>query len=88
MNTAIVKIWGTIVGAVAWNDELGYSTFEYDSKFKEKGWELAPFQMPLSSQKRIHSFPALRKKKSLLLTHSKGYLAFWQMYCPTDMAMS
>ena len=46
MNTAIVKIWGTIVGAVAWNDELGYSTFEYDSKFKEKGWDLAPFQMP------------------------------------------
>ncbi len=72
MNTAIVKIWGTIVGAVAWNDELGYSTFEYDSKFKEKVWDLAPFQMPLSSQKRIHSFPALRKKEEPSLDTFKG----------------
>jgi serine/threonine-protein kinase HipA len=72
MNTAIVKIWGTIVGAVAWNDELGYSTFEYDSKFKEKVWELSPFQMPLSSQKRIHSFPALRKKEEPSLDTFKG----------------
>jgi serine/threonine-protein kinase HipA len=72
MNTAIVKIWGTIVGAVAWNDELGYSTFEYDSKFKEKGWDLAPFQLPLGSQKRIHSFPALRKKEEPSLDTFKG----------------
>lgn len=72
MNTAIVKIWGTIVGAVAWNDERGYSTFEYDSKFKEKVWELAPFQMPLRSQKRIHHFPALRKKDEPSLDTFKG----------------
>lgn len=64
MNTAIVKIWGTIVGAVAWNDELGYSTFEYDSKFKEKGWELAPFQMPLSSQKEYIVFRPYAKRRA------------------------
>jgi len=72
MNTAIVNIWGTQVGAVAWNAELGYATFEYDSKFKEKGWDLAPFQMPLNAKKRIHSFPALRKKEDSSLDTFKG----------------
>jgi serine/threonine-protein kinase HipA len=37
-----VKIWGELVGAVAWDEATGYASFEYDSKFKENGWELAP----------------------------------------------
>jgi len=62
MNTAFVKIWGELVGAVAWDDSTGYATFEYDAKFKNKGWELAPLQMPVSGTKSSFSFPALRKK--------------------------
>ena len=36
MNTAFVKIWGEIVGAVAWDEKTGLASFEYDSKFKTR----------------------------------------------------
>lgn len=72
MNTAFVKIWGELVGAVAWDDATGYSTFEYDSKFKSKGWELAPLQMPISVSKSSFGFPALRKKADPALDTFKG----------------
>ncbi|MFZ4102430.1 MAG: HipA N-terminal domain-containing protein, partial [Sphingobacterium thalpophilum] len=62
MKTAYVKIWGELVGAVAWDDAAGYATFEYDSKFKSKGWELAPLQMPIKENKSSFNFPALRKR--------------------------
>lgn len=51
MNTAFVKIWGELVGAVAWDDATGVATFEYDSKFKNKGWDLAPLQMSVKERK-------------------------------------
>ena len=35
MNTAFVKIWGEIVGAVAWDEKTGLASFEYDTKFKK-----------------------------------------------------
>jgi len=72
MNTAFVKIWGELVGAVAWDDTTGYATFEYDSTFKNRGWELAPLQMPASGAKSSFSFPALRKKPEPYLDAFKG----------------
>ena len=72
MNTAFVKIWGELVGAVAWDEATGYATFEYDAAFKRKGWELAPLQMPVSTNKSSFSFPALRKKSDPALDTFKG----------------
>lgn len=72
MNTAFVKIWGELVGAVAWDEATGFATFEYHSKFKDKGWDLAPFQMPVSGSKSSFSFPALRKKPDSALDTFKG----------------
>lgn len=72
MNTALVKIWGELAGAVAWDNTTGYATFEYDSKFKRKGWELAPIQMPVSESKSSYNFPALRKKSDPALDAFKG----------------
>lgn len=72
MNTAFVKIWGELVGAVAWDDATGYATFEYDSKFKSKGWDLAPLQMSIYDRKRDFNFPALRKKADPALDTFKG----------------
>lgn len=72
MNTAFVKIWGELVGAVAWDDTTGYATFEYDSKFKSKGWDLAPLQMSIYDRKRDFNFPALRKKADPALDTFKG----------------
>jgi serine/threonine-protein kinase HipA len=72
MNTAFVKIWGELVGAVAWDDATGYATFEYDSKFNAKGWDLAPLQMSINERKRDFYFPALRKKLDPTLDTFKG----------------
>jgi hypothetical protein len=38
MNTAFVKIWGQVIGAVAWSESNGYATFEFDSKFRANQW--------------------------------------------------
>ena len=72
MNTALVKIWGELVGAVAWDDGTGYATFEYDPQFKSKGWDLAPLQMPVKAPQNTFGFRALRKKADPTLDTFKG----------------
>ncbi|HWR01637.1 MAG TPA: type II toxin-antitoxin system HipA family toxin [Chlorobaculum sp.] len=72
MNVAEVKIWGEMVGAVAWDEPAGLATFEYEPRFKSKGWELAPLQMPLSAASNTFSFPALRRKADPTLDTFKG----------------
>ena len=72
MKTAFIKIWGELVGAVAWDDKLGYASFEYDTKFKQLHWDLAPLKMPIHSTKNIFSFPELRKNKTSLYDTYKG----------------
>ena len=34
MDVAEVKIWGELVGAVAWDERTGLASFEYDPNFK------------------------------------------------------
>ena len=63
MNTAIVKIWGKEVGAVAWDERSRLASFEYTPAFKRLGWELSPLKMPLTPEKKIYSFPDIRKVK-------------------------
>jgi len=72
MNTAYVKIWGELVGAVAWNEATGIATFEYDPKFRQLNWDLAPLQMPIRSEKTIFEFPSLRKKPDASTDAFKG----------------
>lgn len=72
MNTAYVKIWGELVGAVAWDETTGYATFEYNPKFKTKGWDLSPLQMPIKGNKSSFNFPALRKRNDPALDTFKG----------------
>lgn len=72
MNTAFVKIWNELVGAVAWDEATGLASFEYDSAFIRKGWNLAPLKMPVNTGSRLFSFPALRKKSDTALDTFKG----------------
>lgn len=72
MNTAFVKIWGELAGAVAWDDATGFATFEYEPKFRSKAWDLSPLQMPVHTTKSIFSFPDLRKKADPALDTFKG----------------
>jgi serine/threonine-protein kinase HipA len=65
VTTAFVKIWGETVGAVAWNTEKGFASFEYDPKFINTKSDLSPIKMPIAnSNKRIFSFPELRDTKT------------------------
>lgn len=72
VTTAFVKIWGQTVGAVAWDSDSQYASFEYDPAFINKGWDLSPIKMPLSQGKRIFSFPDLRKPKDSEFDTFKG----------------
>ena len=72
MYVAEVKIWGKLVGAVAWDEESNIASFEYDQSFKKLSWELAPLKMPVSSIKKIFSFPDLRKDKDAEFDTFKG----------------
>ena len=72
MQGAEVKIWGKLVGAVAWDQDNGLATFEYDPKFKSLGWELAPLKMPVSGNQNQFSFPELRKDKNAAYDTFKG----------------
>ena len=59
-----VNIWGTFVGAVAWDDSRGYATFEFDPDFLKKGWDISPLTMSIedaSTSNNIFSFPSLNK---------------------------
>ncbi len=62
-KTAFVKVWGHTIGAVSWDDNKGYTSFEYDSKFKSLEIDLSPIKMPIKSGASIFSFPELRTKK-------------------------
>ncbi|UOK42513.1 MULTISPECIES: type II toxin-antitoxin system HipA family toxin [Flavobacterium] len=65
ITTAFIKIWGETVGAVAWNPETRIASFEYDSKFITKKWDLAPLKMSVAnSNKRVFSFHELRDIKT------------------------
>lgn len=72
MDVAEVKIWGELVGAVAWDERTGLASFEYDPNFKKLNWDLAPFKMPVSLSKRVFTFPELRKSKNAEFDTFKG----------------
>lgn len=72
MNTAFVKIWGKLVGAVAWDEKSGIASFEYDSRFKTFGIDLSPFKMPIDKRQTIFSFPELRRNTQSSFDTFKG----------------
>lgn len=58
MNTvAAVKLWGSLIGAVALEDGDHVATFEYNPEFLQSGIEVSPLTMPLSD--RIYRFSSL-----------------------------
>ena len=68
IDTAIVKLWGTTVGAVSWLDDRTYGIFEYDQNFLKKGLDISPVKMSLTDARRGNgkfSFTALNKETFL-----------------------
>ncbi|MCF6353305.1 MAG: HipA N-terminal domain-containing protein [Cyclobacteriaceae bacterium] len=74
MEVAGVKIWGKLVGAVVWDANTGYATFEYDPKFKQLGFDLAPLKIPINSSRSIFSFTELKQDKNAAYDTFKGLL--------------
>lgn len=72
ITTAFVKIWGEIVGAVAWDEKNGLASFEYDPKFLKQNIDLSPIKMPIASGNRIFSFPELRQQRNSDFDTFKG----------------
>ncbi len=72
MTVAEVKIWGKLAGAVVWDENTGYATFEYDPEFKQMGIELAPLKMPVNTARSLFSFPELRRGKNTEFDAFKG----------------
>ena len=60
VSVAEIKLWREPVGAVAWNEDRDFASFEYDPAFLTQKLEIAPFTLPLTPA--IYSFPELNKK--------------------------
>lgn len=60
VDVAEVFIWGTRVGAVAWDEERELGFFEYDPEFLRAPVDLAPLTMPRA--RTIYSFPELSRQ--------------------------
>jgi len=58
VETAYVKIWGEIVGAVAWQGSAqeGFATFEYDPAFLRRNLDLSPIHMPIAEHGGVYEF--------------------------------
>jgi len=58
-----VKLWGNPVGTLYWNEQQQIASFEYDSKYFNNGFDLAPLMMPLSSSNgQVFEFAENRNK--------------------------
>jgi serine/threonine-protein kinase HipA len=64
MVVAKVDIWGTIAGAVLWDEPSGLASFEFDPGFLQNNLDIAPLTMPISEARigRIFRFPELSSK--------------------------
>ena len=61
MSTAIVKLWGTVIGYISMQHAERYARFEYDPTFVEFGIEPAPLHMPLR-KRHIYQFQDLHPR--------------------------
>lgn len=59
IDLAEVRLWGELVGALAWNDATGVATFEYAPEWRAGGVDIAPLHMPLAATK--YQFPGLHR---------------------------
>jgi len=60
VGTAEVRIWGETAGAVHWDNDRGFASFEFFPDFARNNWDLSPIHMPVhDSTGRIYAFPSL-----------------------------
>ena len=72
ITTAYIKIWGQLVGAVAWDNQEQMANFEYDPSFISTGWDLSPLKMSINAGANIYNFPELRVRRESTYDTFKG----------------
>jgi len=60
VSLAEVRLWGRLVGALAYDPHTKISTFEYSPDWIGNGVQIAPLKMPLSRRK--YQFPSLNSE--------------------------
>lgn len=63
VDVANISLWGHSVGAVAWDAERGYASFEFEPGFLNSGLDVAPLIMPLAEvvPGEVFQFPSLSR---------------------------
>ena len=59
-TVAEVRLWGSLIGAVAYQDGATAARFQYNPEFLDSGIEVSPLTMPLGST--VYSFPELSQR--------------------------
>jgi len=72
VDVAEVRIWGSLAGAVRWDEAQQLAYFQYDPRFLQKNWDISPLKMPISNGARIYSFPELRQGRTESSNTFKG----------------
>ena len=56
-NVVMVKLWGMQVGYVSWDKKPNVAVFEYEPEFLDKGLDIAPLTMSVSSPRSRKHIP-------------------------------
>ncbi|WP_299241882.1 type II toxin-antitoxin system HipA family toxin [uncultured Aquimarina sp.] len=57
-----ITLWGQELGALSWDADKKYASFEFFSDFLRSNLDVSPIHMPiLNAEKRIYSFPRLNE---------------------------
>ncbi|WP_109301068.1 type II toxin-antitoxin system HipA family toxin [Aquimarina sp. AU474] len=57
-----ITLWDEELGALSWDNERNFGSFEFFSSFLDKKLDVSPIHMPItSSAKKIYSFPNLNQ---------------------------
>ena len=58
-----VTLWGEDVGALSWDSNQNFGSFEFFPKFFDKGLDVSPIHMGIATSKnKIYSFPSLNEE--------------------------
>lgn len=66
-NVVMVKLWGMPVGYLSWDKKADLAVFEYESKFIDKGLDIAPLTMSINSPRSKKHIPWTGDKDKLYI---------------------
>lgn len=63
VSPVTITLWGAELGALSWDEERHFASFEFFTDFLKTPWDVSPIHMPLArSRGRIYNFPLLNEE--------------------------